>query len=119
MMREIERVLGATGTPADFRGDLISMVAGWAIDHPGQPVDYVGLFPRHLTKLKESFFAERKARVASMAKELLVLLTDSSGLDAESLARAEKTRHNLVSRFGYCDRCARDMASALLKERYH
>lgn len=119
MMREIERVLGATGTAADFRGDLISMVAGWAIDHPGQPVDYAGLFPRHLTKLKESFFAERKARVATMAKELLVLLTDATGLDAESRTRAEKTRHNLVSRFGYCDRCARDMASALLKERFH
>jgi predicted Ser/Thr protein kinase len=118
MMREVERVLGATGTPADFRADLISMVAGWAIDHPGQSVDYAALFPRHLAKLKESFFAERKARIASMGKELLVLLTDKSGLDAESLARAEKTRNNLVQRFGYCDRCARDMISVLLKERY-
>lgn len=118
MMREVERVLGATGTPADFRADLISMVAGWAIDHPGQSVDYAALFPRHLAKLKESFFAERKARIASMGKELLVLLTDKSGLDAESLARAEKTRDNLVRRFDYCDRCARDMISVLLKERY-
>ena len=118
MMREIERVLGATGTGAEFRGDLISMVAGWAIDHPGQPVDYVGLFPRHLTKLKESFFVERKARVASMAKDLLIVLTDPSGLDAEPRARAEKTRDNLVSRFGYCDSCARDMAGAMLKERF-
>lgn len=117
MMREVERTLGATGTPANFRGDLISMVAGWAIDHPGEAVDYAALFPRHLAKLKESFFAERRSRVASMARELLVLLTDRSGLDAEQLARAERTRNNLVERFGYCDRCARDMAAALVKEK--
>lgn len=117
MMREIERTLGATGTPANFRGDLISMVAGWAIDHPGEAVDYATLFPRYLAKLKESFFAERRARVVSMGRELLVLLTDRSGLDNEQLARAERTRNNLVQRFGYCDRCARDMASALLKEK--
>jgi hypothetical protein len=40
------------------------------------------------------------------------------GLDSEQLARAERTRANLVSRFGYCDRCARDAASALLKEKF-
>ncbi len=118
MMREIERVLGATGTPANFRGDLISMVAGWAIDHPGAPVEYASLFPRHLAKIRESFFAERRSRVVSMARELLVLLTDRTGLDSEQLARAERTRANLVSRFGYCDRCARDAASALLKEKF-
>jgi predicted Ser/Thr protein kinase len=117
MMREIERILGATGTPAKFRADLISMVAGWAIDHPGEPVDYAALFPRYLEKLKESFFAERRARVASMGKELLAYLTDRSGLDHAQLARAERTRNNLVQRFGYCDRCARDMVAVLLKEK--
>jgi predicted Ser/Thr protein kinase len=118
MMREVERVLGASGTPANFRGDLISLVAGWAIDHPGATVDYQALFPRHLAKLKDAFFAERRARVAGMARELLVLLTDDTGLDADSRARAERTRGELTRRFGYYDRCARDMAGALLKERY-
>jgi serine protein kinase len=118
LMREVERTLGATGPAHVFRGDLISMVAGWAIDHPGQTVDYVSLFPKYLAKLKESFFAERRARVGAMAKDLLVRLTDASGLDADALASAQRTRDNLVSRFGYCDRCARDMAQALLKERF-
>ncbi|MDP3276517.1 MAG: serine protein kinase PrkA [Deltaproteobacteria bacterium] len=117
MMREIERALGATGTPAQFRGDLISMVAGWAIDHPGERVDYLGLFPRYLDRLREAFFAERRERVVSLSQELLVFLSGGAdSLDAEARARSERALARLCDRNGYCEHCARDAVSTVLHE---
>jgi serine protein kinase len=118
MMREVERVLGATGPAQVFRGDLISMAAAWAIDHPGQPVDHAALFPRHLAKLRDAFFAERRARVVAQARELLEVLTDASALDEDAIARGRRTMDALSSRFGYCERCAKDLATTLLQERF-
>jgi serine protein kinase len=118
MMREVERVLGASGSAQAFRGDLISLAAAWAIDHPGRPVDHAALFPRHLARLRDAFFAERRARVIAQARELLDVFTDPSGLDADAVARGRRTMDSLASRAGYCERCAKDLATTLLQERY-
>jgi predicted Ser/Thr protein kinase len=119
MMREIERTLAISGTPEEFRKNIISLIAAYAIDHPGTKVDYVGLFPRYLQKLKEAFFAERRKQVVALARHLVVLIADEGGgLDAEQRAHAEATLVALKDRFGYCDSCARDAAAALLKERF-
>ncbi len=120
MMTDIERTLGVQANRAQFRGDLLSMIAGWAIDHPGGGVDYAQLFPRYLLKLKEAFFAARRARIASIAKDTMLLLSDQDAhLEAEAKRVAERTLHTLIDRDGYCRSCARDALAALLKDRFH
>ena len=39
-------------------------------------------------------------------------------LDKESFERVETTVGNLRSKYGYCDRCARDAVSYLWRRRY-
>jgi len=119
MMREVERSLGSTGTATEFRRNLISSVAAFAIDHPGERIDHTVLFPRYLDKLKETFYQERRKLVVHIARDLVVLITENgSGLDATQRQQAERTLERMKQRHGYCDRCACDAATALLKERF-
>ena len=119
MMREVERVLGASGTPVEFRRNLISVVAAYAIDHPGAKVDYQTLFPRYIQKLKEAFFGDRRKQIISIARDLMVVIMGEPGtLDADRRRQATETLAKLKERYGYCDHCARDGAAALLKERF-
>ena len=119
MMREIERTLGASGTAVEFRRNLISVVAAYAIDHPGAKVDYITLFPRYIERLKEAFFADRRKQVVGIARDLVVLITEeATGLEPDRHRQASETLKKLKERYGYCDHCARDGAAALLRERF-
>ncbi len=117
-MRETERTLGAAGPADDYRKNLISAVAAWAIDHPGERVSYPGLFPRHVQRLKEAYFHERRKLMVSIARDIVeVLGEDGTALDHERRTQAEATVASLKSRYNYCDHCARDAVTALVKER--
>jgi predicted Ser/Thr protein kinase len=119
MMKDIERQIGSTGAADEFRRNLISRVAAWAIDHPGEKVPYTKLFPNYVQRLKEVFFHERRKQVVGIARELVLLVNESgAGLDPEATRRANVTLDTLKDRYGYCEHCARDAASTLLKERY-
>jgi predicted Ser/Thr protein kinase len=119
MLRDIEKQLGATGPADEFRRNVISRLAGWAIDHPGEKVPYTQLFPNHMQRLKEVFFQERKRLVVTVTRDLVTLIVDAGeGLDAEARRRAEVTLTSLRERFGYCEHCARDAAASLLKDRF-
>jgi predicted Ser/Thr protein kinase len=119
MMKDIERQLVATGTPEEFRRNVISRVAAWAIDHSGQKVPYATLFPNYIQRLKEVFFQEHRKQVVLSTRDLMVLITDEgAGLDADGRRRAEATLAMLKDRYGYCDHCAGDAAGTLLRERF-
>lgn len=118
MMRDTERTLGTTGSADEFRKNLISGVAAWALDHPGEKVEYPRLFPRYVQRLKEAFFQDRRKQIVGIARDVMVLFTEEgAGLDAERRKHAETTVEGLKSRYGYCEHCARDAITALLKER--
>ncbi|MBL8605574.1 MAG: serine protein kinase PrkA [Myxococcales bacterium] len=119
MMRETEQNLGVAGAHDEFRKNLISQVAAWAIDHPGEGVPYATLFPQHLQKLKERYYGTRRKLVAGYTEALVRLIAEKGdGLDDEDQKRAARTLEALTDRSGYCPACARDMAVALLKERF-
>jgi predicted Ser/Thr protein kinase len=119
MMRGIEKMLGATTGPEEFRRNLISRVAAWAIDHPGEKLPYPTLFPQYLQQLRDVFFQDRRRQVVSIARDVVVLITDEgSGLDADARRRAEEVLRDLRERRGYEDRSARDALGALLKDRF-
>jgi serine protein kinase len=119
MMKDIERMLGFGGSHEEFRRNLISRVAAWAIDHPGQPLPTKGLFPQHIAKLRDVFFQEHRKQVVAVAGDLSVILSEGEGaLEPDALARARSTLAVLKGRFGYDDDSARDAVVALLKERF-
>ncbi len=119
MMKDIERMLGFGGSHEEFRRNLISRVAAWAIDHPGQMLPARGLFPQHIEKLREVFFQEHRKQVIAVARDVELLLSDGAeSLAPDARARAASTLAALKSRYGYDDDSARDAVAALIRERF-
>ncbi len=119
MMRDTEKAINAVGVPEEFRRNVISRLAAWAIDHPGEKVPYTKLFPNHIQRLKEGFYQDHRRQVVQYTRELMVFLTEEgAGLDADAKRRAQATLDFLKGRFGYCEQCASDAAATLLKDRF-
>ncbi len=120
IMREVERLLDAKGDPQDTRRQMISAVAAWAIDHPGQKVDPAHVFPHMLRRIRESIYAERRPAVAQRARDVEVAVRDDGqGLDENRKRQAEATLQQMIARFGYCRNCAADATSLLVRRRFH
>jgi predicted Ser/Thr protein kinase len=120
MMAEVERLLDVKVDAQDWRRQLISAIAAWALDHPGQKVDPAGVFPQHLKRMREAIFADRRKDVAAIARDVVLLVREEgTGLDAARRREAEATIDRLVSRFGYCRDCGADVASLLVRRRFH
>lgn len=117
LMHSIEKILEVGKEPTAFRRDLISAVAAHAIDHPGQKIDYLAVFPRHLARVKESYFADRKKQIGVIVRDALALLGGDK-LEDDNRRTAETTLATLRTRFGYCDGCARDALGELARERF-
>jgi serine protein kinase len=123
LMAEVEKTLGVGAKRDDFRHEVISRVGAWSIEHPGQKVDYTQVFARQLQMLRESYFEQRKKIVRKTNEDLLQYLADGADtararLDRESFDRVESTLSTLKSQYGYCEHCAKDALSYLLRKRY-
>jgi predicted Ser/Thr protein kinase len=119
MMREVERLLDAKGSADEARRQMISAVAAWAIDHPGQKVEAALVFPHYLRRLRDAIFADKRNDVAKIARDIVILIRDEgAGLDMNRSRNARASLDRLASRFNYCDACGVDLASMLLRKRY-
>ena len=128
MMREVEALLGVRSQQEDHRRGMISTIAAWAIDHPGEKIVNGVVFGQPLVKLRDAVFAERRGAVAHVARDLEAILEAQrdphpsrapvdKGLRDEQRAHAKAALSRLHA-MGYCDGCALDAVSALLRSRY-
>jgi predicted Ser/Thr protein kinase len=119
MMREVERLLDVKAESSDWRKGLISGIAAWAIDHPGQRVEGAMVFPQHMRRMREAIFNDRRPAVALLARDVVVLVRDEgTGLDKERRRDAESVIERMIAKFGYCRSCAGDAASMLVRKRF-
>ena len=120
MMRELERLLDVKGDAQEARRAMISSIAAWAIDHPGAKVEGRLVFPQYLRRLRDAIFADKRNEVARFARDIVVLVRDEgAGLDANRKRDARQVLDRMAARFAYCDNCAADTASMLLRKRYN
>jgi predicted Ser/Thr protein kinase len=126
MMREVEGLLGVKQKHEEHRRGLISTVAAWAIDHPGEKIVNPVVFPQPMKRLRETVFVERRKGVAQVVRDLVSLLRDQR-TPSETAARGDlheearkKAQEALVrlQGMGYCDSCALEAASAVLRARF-
>jgi predicted Ser/Thr protein kinase len=119
MMREVERLLDVKGDAQEARKQMISGVAAWAIDHPGQKVEGKNVFPNFLRRLRDAIFSDKRGDIAKQARDIVVLVRDEgAGLDDARKLEVREVLTQLASRFAYCDACSADMASMLVRKRY-
>jgi predicted Ser/Thr protein kinase len=124
MMREIEGLLGVKQKNDDYRRGLISAIAAWAIDHPGEKIVNNVVFPQQLKRIRDTVFADRRKGVAVVVRDLVTLLRDQKRLEQprgdlneEGRRNAERALERLKG-MGYCEHCALDACSAVLRARF-
>lgn len=130
LMKEVEGLLGITAKPEEHRKGLISFIAAWAIDHPGQKVVNEVVFPDYVKKLKETVFVERRKPVALLVRDLVRVLRSRKEKGTQTAdkevdkdlgeARRRETLQALerLRSIGYDEASALDAASAVLRARY-
>lgn len=119
MMGEVEKLIGVNVEPDEWRRQIISDIAVWAIDHDGEKIDAATVFPQHLRKMRETIFSERKKEVALITRDIVSLVHgEQAGIDAARKKKAEATIDQMIAKFGYCRNCAGDMASLLIRDRF-
>jgi serine protein kinase len=120
LFRSIEEILEVKDAK-EFRRNLISVVAAYSIDHPGERLDPVNIFPRYLDRVKESYFTERRSLIATMLRDVLVLLSESPSppvLEESRKRAAQGALDRFLHDYKYCRNCARACLGELLKARY-
>jgi predicted Ser/Thr protein kinase len=127
MMKEVERLLDVKGEADEWRKQMISTIAAWAIDHPGDRVETTRVFSHLLKRMREAIFADKRVQVAKLARNVVEIVRDERtkeeeakrgpSLDAHSRAAAQEVLVRLEEKFGYCRKCAGDMMSMLVRKR--
>jgi serine protein kinase len=123
LFRRVEEILEVKDAK-EFRRNLISVVAAYSIDHPGERMDPAEIFPRYLERVKESYFTERRSFVAAVIRDMLVLLSEGTQqhneqvLDGDRRRDAQAAVDRLLAGYGYCKLCARESLGELLRSRY-
>jgi predicted Ser/Thr protein kinase len=122
LMRSVEEALDVSPSDKDeYRRSVMSRIAAWAIEHPGQKLLLAAVLPGQLRSLRDSYFEKHRQKVAAVARHALRALDAAkteTGLDAESAAAGERLVGELIARYGYCRSCARDGVARLLASRF-
>ena len=120
LMAEVEKLLDVKGEADEWRKQMISAVAAWALDHLGAKIDGITVFPQYIRRMREAVFGEKRREVARLARDMIILVReDGAGLDAEHKRDADAAVDRMISRWGYCKSCAGDAASLLVRRRFH
>jgi len=103
----------------NFRNAVISQVGAWALDHPGETVQYQEVFPEHWKKLEDHYYEGQKAELQKMYNALQV---DQDGSKSDTASEGAKLAKTTVERMkrdlNYCDHCAKEVITFLMKKRY-
>jgi predicted Ser/Thr protein kinase len=117
LMKSVEENLGADDA-MQFRNELLSGIAAWAIDHPEQDVDYEALFPRYIEQLRQAYFDDRRGQVGEIGQAIVAMLEDDGTLEEDQREAAQQALQVLVGVYGYERSSAKVALGALVDARY-
>lgn len=120
LMERVEHELGVSEEDAvSFRGELISRIGAWSVDHSGARPDFGDIFPDQVDRLRSSYFDKQKRRIAGILGHVQAVLTEETeSLDEADLEEAQGVVKRLFEDHGHCQACALEAVSWLLRERY-
>lgn len=122
LLKEFEKIVEAPKDEAErdaFRRNIISQVGAWSLDHPTAPVVYAKVFPEFWAKLEKHYYESQKALLTKMHNAVTIYGTEAEAQSTgEGADLARQTVENMKTRFGYCDACAKEVITFLMKKKY-
>ena len=118
LMNEVENVIGIKEKPNVWRKHLILRIAGWAIDHPGRPIPYHELFRDIFKALRAAYYKKRESSVAQIEEHILRFGTDDwISVPKPEQKTVKRSLARMKVKYGYCELCAKEVLSYVLKHR--
>jgi predicted Ser/Thr protein kinase len=119
-MSEMESIVMPKGEDSgDFRRGMISQIGAHKLDHPDAEMDYARIFPDLFKRLRAHFFEERKRVLRKNKENILKYLSDDrASLSAKEAGQVESTLKSMISKYRYCENCAKDAIIFLMRKRY-
>lgn len=112
LLKEVEAELDLEEKPEDFRQGLLTMIAGWAIDHPGSgSVDFCMLFSHHVAALKRRQVEKNHSKLAGLVEEVLEAAEKGEDVSDNAVVAS------MIEMYGYCADCAVDTLAFLRSRR--
>ncbi|MFH1131490.1 MAG: serine protein kinase PrkA [Pseudomonadota bacterium] len=119
LMEEVERVLEIAEGADEFRNEMITKVGAWSVDNQGTKPDYRKIFPEYFEQLREGYFGRERSRVERILKSSLDFLSEEdNNLTKEEEKTVKEMLGKLEKDHGYCEECAKEAITMLLRTRY-
>jgi len=121
LISEFEKIIEAPSETAEqehFRQNIISQVGVWSLDHPNENVVYAKVFPDFWSRLEKHYFESQKELLTKMSAALLVYDENEAEASSEGGLLAQKTVGNMKNKLGYCQACAKEVITFLMRQRY-
>jgi predicted Ser/Thr protein kinase len=121
LIDEFEKIVEGPSDTAEkeaFRQNVISQVGVWSLDHPKEQVVYAKVFPDFWRKMEKHYFESKKAVLSTMNDALMMFDTEKHNPNTDGAKLAHQTLTQMKSRFGYCDKCAKEVVTFLMRQRY-
>ncbi len=120
MMGAVEESFGIEeGDREEYRKGVISRIAAWAIEHPGQKMMVAAVLPGQLQRLRTAYFDRHREKVARVARlAMRVMEGDEAHMEEAEKTAGRKLKDRMIEDHGYCESCARDGIGRLLAERF-
>lgn len=118
LMKEVEKIIGVTGSIDRHRQNILGRIAAYKIDHPDRPIDVKVIFHDLLKKIQDHYHNEKRQIVEENFKFMLQLGTENErNLKVDQVADARRTYQELEKRFGYDEYSARESLKFLMARR--
>ncbi len=119
-MAEMEGIVMPKGEDSgEFRRGVIAQIGAHKLDNPQGEMDYGRIFPDLFRRLRAHFFEERKRVLRRNTENVLKYLSDDRAtLSTREQTQVEGTLKAMISRFAYCEHCAKDAILFLMRKRY-
>ena len=121
LITEFEKIVDAPGEGAaqeGFRQNIISQVGAYSLDHPKEAMAYAKVFPEYWHKLEQHYFEGQKDLLTKMHNALTIYDKDETRITEEGTKLARQTVDNMKSKLGYCENCAKEVITFLMRQKY-
>ncbi len=118
LMTEVEKAIDLKEKADQFRKGLVTRIAAYSIEHPGEKIDMRALFGDIFKALKADFYRKREKQIEQLLRDMLRFGTEDWKFVAPPQKDAVKrSLARLKARHGYCLHCAKETVQYVLKQR--
>jgi serine protein kinase len=117
LMGRIESLVDISEDKAEWRSNIMTKIAAWALDHRNKSIDYHELFPAIYRSMRGNFYQERNRILTLIEQDILKYGTDEFDLLSEAEQKQVKDAlATMNEKYSYCESCARDVIAYVLRD---